>query len=91
MFKFVDSGLTNKFNLPIYKRKRIFRRINIEKKFISEETKNEIEAAFRMFDKDRSETIDINELKDAMKALGIFMPKIEIYNLLERIDKDGSG
>ena len=24
MFKYVDSGLTDKFNLPIYKRKRIF-------------------------------------------------------------------
>ena len=27
MYKYVDSGLTDKFNLPIYKRKRLFRRV----------------------------------------------------------------
>ena len=26
MYKYVDSGLTDKFNLPIYRRKRIFRK-----------------------------------------------------------------
>lgn len=31
------------------------------------------------------------ELKDAMKALGIHMTKLQINELMERIDKDGSG
>ena len=47
--------------------------------------------AFHLFDKDKSNTIDLHELKDAMKALGIFMSKQETAELLERIDKDGSG
>lgn len=31
--------------------------------------------AFYLFDKDKSNTIDLNELKDAMKALGIYLSK----------------
>lgn len=37
MYKYVDSGLTDKFNLPIYKRKRIFRKQNKIKKFLTQE------------------------------------------------------
>ena len=37
MYKYVDSGLTNKFNLPIYKRKRVFRKMTRVKRFLSEE------------------------------------------------------
>jgi Ca2+-binding EF-hand superfamily protein len=51
----------------------------------------EIETAFYMFDSDRSNTIDMFELKDAMKALGINMNKTELHEIMERIDKDGSG
>lgn len=91
MYKYVDSGLTNKFNLPIYKRKRVFRKINRVKKFLTGEQKEEIVTAFRLFDKDNSDTIDIGELKDAMRALGIFKTKQETIELMERIDKDGSG
>ena len=75
MYKYVDSGLTDKFNLPIYKRKRVFRKITRVKKFLTGEQKQEIETAFRLFDKDNSNTIDISELKDAMRALGIFKTK----------------
>ena len=31
-----------------------------------------------MFDRDNSNTIDINELKDAMKALGVHLGKDEL-------------
>jgi Ca2+-binding EF-hand superfamily protein len=31
-----------------------------------------------LFDKDKSGSIDVNELKDAMKALGIFLKKEEV-------------
>lgn len=91
MYKYVDSGLTDKFNLPIYKRKRIFRKSNKVTKFITGEQREEIRTAFLLFDKDRSNTIDIQELKDAMKALGIHMTKQQANEMMERIDKDGSG
>ena len=44
-----------------------------------------------MFDKDNSGSIDLNELKDAMKALGIFLPHYKISEMMVRVDKDGSG
>ena len=44
-----------------------------------------------MFDKDESLSIDIAELKDAMKALGIHLDKTRLKELMERADKDGSG
>lgn len=91
MYKYVDSGLTDKFNLPIYKRKRVFRKINRVTKTLTGEQKEEIETAFFLFDKDHSNTIDIGELKDAMKSLGIHMTKLGITELMERVDKDGSG
>lgn len=91
MYKYVDSGLTNKFNLPIYKRKRVFRRINKITKYLTGEQREEISTAFYLFDKDGSGSIDVIELKDAMKALGIFMTKTEATEIMERIDKDGSG
>ena len=91
MHKYVDSGLTDKFNLPVYKRKRIFRKITRIKRTLSDEQRGEILMAFQLFDKDKSNTIDLQELKEAMKALGIFMSKQETNEMLERVDKDGSG
>ena len=78
MYKYVDSGLTDKFSLPIYKRKRIFRKMSKVKKTLTGEQKMEIETAFYMFDSDKSNTIDMFELKDAMKALGINLNKTEL-------------
>ena len=46
---------------------------------------------FNLFDKDGSGSIDANELKDAMKALGVFLKKHEIQEYLRKIDKDGTG
>lgn len=42
MYKYVDSGLTDKFNLPIFKRKRIFRRVKQVKKQLTDMQKEEI-------------------------------------------------
>lgn len=53
--------------------------------------KEEIHTAFLMFDKDKSGTIDLTELRDAMKALGLHFSKQETIEIMERIDKDGSG
>ena len=51
----------------------------------------EIKEAFDLFDKDGSASIDVGELKDAMKALGIHLDKNQVKQLMERADKDGSG
>ena len=44
-----------------------------------------------MFDRDNSGSIDVVELKDAMKALGVFLKKEEIREKMQKVDKDGSG
>lgn len=91
MYKYVDSGFTDKFNLPIYKRKRIFRKSTNVVKIITEDQREEFIMAFHLFDKDKSGTIDISELRDAMKALGLHFTKDETTEIMDRIDKDGSG
>lgn len=60
-------------------------------KLLSEEQKIEIENAFDLFDKDNSGSIDVVELKDAMRALGINQKKSTIKALMTKVDKDGSG
>ena len=44
-----------------------------------------------MFDKDGNQNIDVYELKDAMKALGLNRTKADIAKIMEMADKDGSG
>jgi len=46
-----------------------------EKRYLSLEQKEEIDTAFFIFDKDRSGSIYISELKDALKALGMNFTK----------------
>ena len=60
------------------------------KKLTSEQLK-EIKEAFRLFDKDNSKTIDVAELRDAMKALGINMSKHDLKQMMKNVDKDGTG
>jgi len=47
--------------------------------------------AFNLFDTDHSGTIDVRELKAAMRALGFEMKKEEVKNMLSDIDKDANG
>lgn len=47
--------------------------------------------AFDLFDTDGSGTIDVRELKVAMRALGFQPKKEEIKKLVADFDKDGSG
>ena len=72
-------------------RKKKVRRLLKQQKALTLEEKKEIEDAFIVFDKDGSGAIDVVELKDAMKALGIYANKDEIKRLMEKADKDGSG
>jgi Ca2+-binding EF-hand superfamily protein len=60
------------------KRKKVIKRVTKTSKRLTEEQKEEIDNCFLMFDRDNSGSIDVVELKDAMKALGVFMKKEEI-------------
>ena len=62
----------------VTKRKRIVKRTKTMIKILTEEQKEEIDNAFIIFDKDKSGSIDVGELKDAMKALGIFLKKDDV-------------
>ncbi|XP_019522533.1 PREDICTED: centrin-4-like [Hipposideros armiger] len=56
------------------------------------ETQNqEIKEAFELFDVDGSGTINVKELKIAMRALGFEPKKEEIKKLIAAIDKEGTG
>ena len=72
------------------RKKKVLKRVQRRKPLTMEEV-NEIQEAFSLFDKDMSGTIDVHELKDAMKALGIYMTKESSKTLMDKADKDGSG
>ena len=58
---------------------------------LTPEQKQEIREAFDLFDTDGSGTIDLKELKVAMRALGFEPKKEEVKKLIAEIDKNGSG
>jgi len=79
------------YNFDDGHRKKRIRRIKREMKTLTPEEVKEIKEAFDLFDKDGSQSIDVGELKDAMKALGIHLDKKQVKLLMEKADKDGSG
>ncbi|XP_034969111.1 uncharacterized protein LOC118084009 [Zootoca vivipara] len=58
---------------------------------LSEEQKQEVREAFDLFDTDGSGTIDVKELKVAMRALGFEPKKEEVRKMVADIGKEGSG
>ncbi|NWT59508.1 CETN2 protein, partial [Erythrocercus mccallii] len=58
---------------------------------LPEEQQREIREAFELFDADGSGSIDVKELKVAMKALGFEPKKEEIKKMISDIDKEGTG
>ncbi|XP_072252428.1 uncharacterized protein cetn4 [Leuresthes tenuis] len=58
---------------------------------LTEEQKQEIKEAFDLFDTDGTGTIDVKELKVAMRALGFEPKKEEIKKMVADIVKEGSG
>ena len=74
-----------------YKRKKIIKKTTKKTKWLTQEQIEEIDNAFLLFDKDKSGTIDIFELKDALKALGIFLKREQVKQMMTKVDKDGSG
>ena len=73
------------------KRKKVIKKTIKKTKKLTHEQREEINNAFLLFDKDGSGTIDVNELKEALKALGVFLKKDEVKEIMIKIDKDGSG
>ena len=71
--------------------KKRIKRIVKETVKLTKEQIDEIDQAFRLFDKDGSGYIDTEELKDAMRALGFVQDKRKVKELMEQADKDGSG
>ena len=71
--------------------KKLVKRIVKETVRLTPEQVVEIEEAFKLFDKDNSNMIDTEELKDAMRALGFVCDKKKVKDLMEQADKDGSG
>ncbi|XP_006881188.1 PREDICTED: centrin-4-like [Elephantulus edwardii] len=58
---------------------------------LNETQKQDIKEAFDLFDVDGSGTIDVKELKIAMRALGFEPKKDEIKKMIAEIDKKGIG
>ncbi|XP_039587093.1 caltractin-like isoform X1 [Passer montanus] len=58
---------------------------------LPEEQRREIREAFELFHTDGSGSIDVKELKVAMRALGFEPKKEEIKKIISDIDKEGTG
>ena len=70
------------------KKKRLVKK---QKKGLSDVQKQEIDGAFKLFDKDGSGNIDFYELRDAMRALGIQLTKDQVKVMMSEIDQDNNG
>jgi len=64
---------------------------NYEKNGLTEDEVMEIKEAFDLFDTDKSGQIDKEELKQALKNLGIDAKNQTLTNMMNDLDKDGSG
>lgn len=60
-------------------------------KALTEEQVDECREAFEMFDMDRSGSIDLRELKAAIRALGMNVSADELKQMVGDVDKDGNG
>ena len=59
--------------------------------YLTPEEVQEIEETFKLFDADKSDNIDLNELNIAMKALGLSKTRKQVEEIMEVADRDGSG
>lgn len=57
----------------------------------AQDTEAELRAAFQVFDRDGSGTINIEELKQVMKSIGESLTDDEIEEMMVEADKDGNG
>lgn len=71
--------------------KKEFRAKDYEKNGLTEDEVLEIKEAFDLFDSDKSGEIDTDELKQALKNLGIDAKNQTLANMMADLDKDHSG
>merc|ERR1711957_1081504 len=64
---------------------------NKKKGGLSEEQLDEVREAFGLFDADASGSIDVRELKAAMRSLGFEIKNEELKKMVSDIDGDGNG
>ena len=57
---------------------------------MSEVELQNISRIFQQFDKDKSNTIDISELKEVMSSLGVLMNESHLSELVEQVTSDGN-
>jgi calmodulin len=57
----------------------------------AQDTDAELRAAFQVFDRDGSGTINTEELKEVMKSIGESLTDEEIEDMMKEADKDGNG
>ncbi|XP_039074153.1 centrin-1 [Hyaena hyaena] len=81
------SSSFKKANLPSTSQKR---KVG-PKPELTEDQKQEVREAFDLFDADGSGTIDVKELKVAMRALGFEPKKEEMKKMISEVDKEGTG
>lgn len=63
----------------------------MSRKVKTSDTDSELREAFRIFDRDGSGTINAEELRDVMKALGEDLSSAEIDEMIKEADKNGDG
>ena len=66
-------------------------KVKKKEKILTDIQRQEIFKAFELFDADKSGSIDIHELKEAMKALGVYLKKAQLKAIMDKLDEDGSG
>ena len=59
--------------------------------FYRQYSREEIEAAFNQFDRDRSGFITATELKEVLSKMGRNYSNEDINRMIKSIDKDGNG
>lgn len=63
----------------------------MSRKVKTSDTDSELRQAFNIFDRDGSGTINAEELKQVMKALGEDLSEVEIDEMIREADTDGDG
>ena len=53
--------------------------------------KEEIDAVFKLFDSDKSGSMDVNSLKVAMSAMDFKVDSAELKKIIQEYDKEESG
>lgn len=59
--------------------------------FVSEVELQNIRRIFQQFDKDNSDSIDVEELKEVMASLGVLMDERHLMELVEQVTTDGKS